>query len=121
MKTEEMLDYLGDVLENAEAGNTELEGNSESEPMIYTGPNVFALNLQRFRVFRGGIPPATRRAIEKIPEIESLIVPVSELEEMRQKIDKPGTNESRLFATVQKEAAKLSGQYLKSQGKRGKK
>ena len=105
-------------LEQEENTNTESVSESESEPVIYTGPNVFAMNLQRFKVVRGGIPPATRRAIEKIPEIESLIVPVSELEEMRQKIDKPGTNESRLFATVQKEAAKLSGEHRKSHGKR---
>ena len=113
--------FNDDDVAQEENTNAESEPDTEIEPMIYTGPNVFAMNLQRFRVFRGGIPPATRRAIEKIPEIESLIVPVNELEEMRQKIEKPGTNESRLFATVQKEAAKLSGQYLKSQGKRGKK
>ena len=109
MEDEVMLD------ENVEQ---EEKSEAENEPMIYTGPNVFAMNLQRFRVFRGGIPPATRRAIEKIPEIEPLIVPVGELEEMRQKIDKPGTNEARLFAAVQKAAAKLSEEYIKSHGKR---
>ena len=101
-----------------ESINTEAVSEQESEPMIYTGPNVFAMNLQRFRVFRGGLPPAVRRAIEKIPEIEPLIVPVSELEETRQKISKPGTNEARLFSTVQKEAGKLSEEYIKSLRKR---
>ena len=98
--------------------DTEAGSSLEDEPKIYTGPNVFALNLQRFQVFRGGLPPATMRAIEKIPEIEPLIVPVSELEEMRQKINRPGTNEARLFSTIQKEAVKLSRDYIKSSGKR---
>ena len=78
--------------------------------MIYAGPNVFALALQRFQVFTGGLPPYVKRAIEKIPAIESLIVPVSELESMRAKIDKSGTNEARIFYDVQKEAAKLRPQ-----------
>ena len=100
---------------NAEA---EVE-NIETEPVIYTGPNVFTEDLQRFRVFRGGLPPEVKRAIEKIPDIEPLIVPVSELENMRQKISRPGTNESRLFNAVQKEAEKLSAEYIKAHRKRG--
>lgn len=80
---------------------------AESETVIYTGPNIFAMALQKFQVFRGGLPPYVKRAIEKIPEIKSLIVPVSELENMRRKIDKPGTNEARLFAIVQRAAGKV--------------
>ena len=59
-------------------------------------------------MFRGGLPPYVKRAIEKIPEIEHLIVPVSELEAMRAKIDKPGTPEARFFVAVQKAADTLS-------------
>ena len=69
----------------------------ENEPVVYTGPNIYPLALQRFQVFR-------ERAIERIPEIEKLIVPVRELESTRRKIDKPGTNEARLFHAVQKAA-----------------
>ena len=77
------------------------------ETLIYTGPNILALALDRFRVFRGGLPLYVKRAIEKIPDIEKLIVPVSELENMRTKIDSPGSNEARIFNAIQKEAAKL--------------
>ncbi|MBQ4469154.1 MAG: hypothetical protein IJQ56_01370 [Synergistaceae bacterium] len=77
------------------------------ETLIYTGPNVLALALERFKVFRGGLPFFMRRAIEKIPEIEKLIVPISELEATREKINSPGSNEARLFNAIQKEAAKL--------------
>ena len=91
-----------------EANGTEttenLNSETEIEPVIYTGPNIFAMALQRFQVFSGGLPLYVKRAIEKIPEIEALIVPVSELENTRRKIEKPGTYESRLFAAIQKAA-----------------
>ena len=79
----------------------------EEATVIYTGPNIFALALQRFQVFRGGLPPYVKRAIEKIPEIERLIVPLNELEAMRAKINKPGTPEARFFVAVQKAAEAL--------------
>ena len=77
------------------------------ETLIYTGPTVYPLALERFKLFRGGLPFFVKRAIEKIPEIEKLIVPVSELEEMRSKIDRPGSNEARLFSAIQKAANAL--------------
>ena len=92
--------------------------DTQSEPQIYTGPNIFKMALQRFQVFRGGLPPYIKRAIEKIPEIEALIVPVEELEEMRKKIERPGTNEARLFYTVQKEAEKFNAEYRKGRRRR---
>ena len=85
---------------------TEDEAQND-EPVIYTGPNIFALALQKFQVFKGGLPPYVHRAIEKIPEIKSLIVPVSELEAMRAKIEKSGTREARIFYNVQKAAEKI--------------
>ena len=85
--------------------NTNAE--SENEPVIYTGPNIFSMAMQKFQVYRGGLPPHVKRAIEKIPEIKELIVPVSELESMRAKIEKSGTVEARIFYNVQKESEKL--------------
>lgn len=76
--------------------------DTESEPQIYTGPNIFAMALMRFQVFRGGLPPYVKRAVEKFPDIQAFIVPVSEVEDMKQKISRPGTNESRLFRELQK-------------------
>lgn len=91
----------------AQEENANTEAEIEIEPVIYTGPNIFPLALQKFQVFKGGLPPYVKRAIEKIPEIKSLIVPVSELEAMRAKIEKSGTLEARIFYNVQKEAEKL--------------
>ena len=94
------------------------EESINAEPEIYTGPNILAFALQKFQVFRGGLPPYVERAIEKIPEIRGLIVPVRELESMRQKISRPGTNEARLFYTVQTEVEKFNAEYRKLNGRR---
>ena len=77
------------------------------EPVIYVGPNSFELMMKKFQVFTGGLPLYVKRAIEQIPKIERLIVPVSQLEEMRAKIEKSGTYEARIFYDVEKEFEKL--------------
>lgn len=76
----------------------------EAEQTVYVGPNVLPLALRRFQVFRGGLPPYVERAIEKIPEVRSLIVPVDKLDEARAKTEKAGTNEFRLYQAVKKAA-----------------
>lgn len=75
---------------------------AETQPLIYTGPNIFRMALQRFQVFKGGLPPYVKRAIEKYPDIQTFIVSVSEVEEMKQRISRSGTNESRLFYELKK-------------------
>ena len=101
-----------------EEDNVMQEESTDTATAIYTGPNIIAFALMKFQVFRGGFPPYIKRAIEKIPEIEALIVPVEELEEMRKKIERPGTNEARLFYTVQKEAEKFNTEYRKGRRRR---
>ena len=66
--------------------------------------STLPLALRRFQVFRGGLPPYVERAIEKIPEVRLLIVPVEKLDEARMKTEKAGTNEFRLFDAVKKAA-----------------
>ena len=95
-----------EILQEEEIPEPDTESDTESEPQIYTGPNIFAMALMRFLVFRGGLPPYVKRAVEKYPDIQTFIVPVSEVEEMKQKIIRPGTNESRLFRELQKKVKK---------------
>ena len=80
---------------------------TNDEPVIYVGPDSFALMMKKFQVFTGGLPLFVKRAIEQIPDIKKLIVPVSELEEMRAKIAKLGTYEARIYHKVQKEIDKI--------------
>jgi hypothetical protein len=51
--------------------------------VIYIGPNVPGGALQRFQVFKGGIPPYCKDLTAKIPEIKEMFVPVEGLEAAR--------------------------------------
>jgi hypothetical protein len=72
-----------------------------STRVIYIGPNIPGGILQRFQVFKGGLPPYCEDLSKKIPEIRELFVPVEGLEAIRRKIEELGTNEARLFYAVQ--------------------
>lgn len=74
--------------------------------LVYVGPNIPGGILQRFQVFKGGLPPHAKGLIEQVPEIGELFVPVKDLESMRRKIEDPGTNEARLFYAVQQATAR---------------
>jgi hypothetical protein len=74
--------------------------------LAYVGPNVPGGILQRFQVFKGGLPPYCKDLFERVPEIKELFVPVEALEATRKKIEEPGTNEARIFYAVQKKLAK---------------
>ena len=69
--------------------------------VIYVGPNIPGGVLQRFQVFKGGLPPYCEDLIKKVPEIKGLFIPVEGLEATRRKIEEPGTNEARLFYAAQ--------------------
>ena len=74
--------------------------------LVYVGPNIPGGILQRFQVFKGGLPPHARELFDKVSEVRELFVPVTELEDARRKIEEPGTNEARLFYAVQQATAK---------------
>ena len=38
------------------------EDTADTEPEIYTGPNILAFGLTQFQVFRGGLPLFVARA-----------------------------------------------------------
>ncbi len=107
-KTDEMMETDNAVAKTPVAETTPAPVpaavKQEAEQTVYVGPNVLSLALRRFQVFRGGLPPYVERAIEKIPEISSLIVPVNKLDEARAKTEKAGTNEFRLYEAVKKAA-----------------
>jgi hypothetical protein len=87
---------------------TEPRAREREKPLrlVYVGPNVPGGILQRFQVFKGGLPPHCKDLFEKVPEIKELFVPVEGLETTRKKIDDPSTNEARLFYLVQKKLTK---------------
>lgn len=107
-RTEDINETTGAVSSAVEtpaaAASPVTAAQQETEQTVYVGPNVLHLALRRFQVFRGGLPPYVERAIEKIPEVRSLIVPVGKLDEARAKTEKAGTNEFRLYEAVKKAA-----------------
>lgn len=80
--------------------------NEKPVRLAYVGPNIPGGILQRYQVFKGGLPPYCKGLFEKVPEIKELFVPVTELENVRRKIEESGTNEARLFYIVQQATAK---------------
>jgi hypothetical protein len=77
------------------------QAQSSPQRLVYVRPNVPSGALQRFQVFKGGLPPYCEDIIRKIPEIKELFVPLEGLETARRNIEEPGTNEARLFYAVQ--------------------
>lgn len=78
-----------------------------SESLIYTGPDVAKLGVMQFQVYINGLPLYVKRAIEKIPDIEKLIVPVEDLELTREKIKTSGTMEASIYKRIQKAVQEL--------------
>ncbi|GHV45265.1 hypothetical protein FACS1894204_03930 [Synergistales bacterium] len=87
---------------SAEAAQVYEPPVAKTTRLAYVGPNVPGGVLQRFQVFKGGLPPYCKDLLDKIPEMKELFVPVEFLEDFRRKIEEPGTNEARLFFNVKK-------------------
>ncbi|MBQ3395557.1 MAG: hypothetical protein IJP97_05130 [Synergistaceae bacterium] len=70
--------------------NTEPE-EKENMHVIYCGPNIPSKGIFTYQVYIGGLPYNVKEMIAIVPEIEKLIVPVREADEMRAKIAKKGS------------------------------
>lgn len=113
-------EILQDYTDSEETSMPIPVGEMDTVPTIYTGPNIQAFALMKYQVYREELPAYVARAVEKIPDIAELIVPISELEAMKKKINTPGTNESRIFYAVQQEAEKVNAEYRKTLRRRRK-
>ena len=70
------------------------------EQLIYIGPNVPGGMLQRYQVFRGGIPEHVKQIVEKCPAVKSMFVPVDGFAAAEQEIFKAGSAHNALFKEV---------------------
>lgn len=84
----------------------EVEFNEDLN-LIYVGPNLTRLGLVTFMQYRGGISGAIKFAIEKIPEVEKLVVPVEKLEQARADIYRKGSYLNKLYQAVEQAARDL--------------
>lgn len=74
----------------------------EATPVIYVGPNLAGGRLSSFTVFREGVPAHLKDLIEKHPEIQSLIVPLSKMQKAQTNSSKSGTLEHKAYKKLQK-------------------
>ena len=64
---------------------------------VYVGPTLHRRAIVEASVFRGGLSAHVSRLIEKIPELETLIVPLSGLSEAKKCVKEPGTAENGIY------------------------
>ena len=71
-----------------------------TESQIYVGPNIASERLNRFAVFKNGIPTHMDTVFSACPAIAKLFVPVSKLSETLDKISKTGTAYNTWYSQV---------------------
>lgn len=73
---------------------------SEPERLIYCGPNIPGGILQRYTVFKGGLPEHLGSLFEKCPAVKTLFVPVTDLPRVNTAVGTKGTPEHAAFQAV---------------------
>jgi hypothetical protein len=106
IETEIKKDLLNDetavesnVVEN-EAVDKSNVAEKGQEAVIYCGASLAAGTLQQYSVFVNGIPEHLHEHIKKCPAIKGLMVPISKFQEVRKRIEEPGTAEHTLNAQI---------------------
>lgn len=73
---------------------------TKPEQLIYCGPNIPGGVLQRYTVFKGGLPEHLNALFDKCPAIRLLFVPVADLARAERAIATKGTPENAYFNEV---------------------
>lgn len=90
------------------------KGSSDKSPsawkfetaMIYVGPTM--PKLTRYVTYQQGFPHHIQKLLERVPELETLFVPVPEFPKVRSQIDKVGTPLHAAYQAVLSAAQKGS-------------
>ena len=70
-----------------------------AKTVIYVGPNI-GHELQRFRVFRGGIPTTLTPLIEEKPTLKGLFIDVDQLPQAVRDLRDPNSTISTLYKSI---------------------
>lgn len=73
----------------------------KDEHLIYVGPTM-KNGLTRYAIYRGGIPEHIKAELERIPELRSLFLPVSDFPARQGEIRQAGTSLNAAYMAVQK-------------------
>ncbi|HOV79366.1 MAG TPA: hypothetical protein PK728_04610 [Bacillota bacterium] len=76
------------------------EAAPAGERLIYCGPNIPGGALQRYTVFKGGLPAHLTGLFEKCPAVKTLFVPPVDLARVDRAIGTKGTPEHSAFQEV---------------------
>jgi hypothetical protein len=71
--------------------------NPREDVRVYLGPTLHKRTLITGNAYRGGLSAYVTGLLEKIPEMNAVIVPMSEVANTRRKIQEPGTEENRVY------------------------
>jgi len=74
--------------------------SKKSEALIYCGPNLPNGELNRYAIYRNGVPKHISKHVEKCAAISHLFIPVSKLNEVKQKMQSPGNKENTWYTQV---------------------
>jgi hypothetical protein len=68
--------------------------------LIYCGPNIPGGLLQKYALYKGGVPDHFNEIIKKCPVIKNLFVAVNELAATQKALEIPGTPQNTFYAEV---------------------
>lgn len=77
-----------------------MKSASKEHRLIYCGPNIPGGVIQRYTVFKGGIPGHFNDLFKKCPAVKKLFVPVIELARVEQAINTKGTPQNAFYQQV---------------------
>lgn len=84
------------------------EKDKSDVPLMYVGPNIHKLGVERYAIFKGDLPGQYEAACEKIPEIMNLLIPVDDLMKFTRNLLIPGSPERKYCKIVQDKAKNIS-------------
>lgn len=82
-----------------------IENINTKKAFAYLGPNIPGGVLQKGSVFKE-IPDYLSSIFEKVPEVKELFVEIKEISEFKKKVQQSGTEENRLYKSVELETGK---------------
>ena len=99
--------------ENAQPDNIDISTKRDPEPIelavqtkepsrIYLGPNLTNGRLAHATVFRSGIPAHLQDLREKHPDLDTLIVPTTDMGDVQSRVVRSGTPEYQAYQALER-------------------
>jgi len=80
---------------------TSAETATTVEQLIYVGPNISSEHLNRFAIFKNGLPQHMDDTFTACPAIKKLFINIDKLSDVLEKINKTGTSYNTWYSQVQ--------------------